>query len=82
MFDSKSPYRVWDVHSGQVINELHHKAAVSSLKLKTDTLVTGCAVSGKICIKLLLLPICVYYNIIGKCRDYRVSVSYGMCVID
>ena len=41
------PCRVWDIRTGQVMNDLlHHKAAVKSLKFTTDTLVTGSDVSG------------------------------------
>ena len=41
------PCRVWDMQTGQVINDLlHHKGIVKSLKFTTDTLVTGSDVSG------------------------------------
>ena len=41
------PCRVWDIQTGQVINELlDHSGAVRSLKFTTDTLVTGSHVSG------------------------------------
>ena len=42
-----SPCRVWDIQTGQVINNLLHNRAVRSLKFTTDTLVTaGFHVSG------------------------------------
>ena len=41
------PCRVWDIRTGQVINDLHHhEGPVNSLKFTTDTLVTGSDVSG------------------------------------
>ena len=39
--------RVWNIQTGQVINELlHHKDRVNSLKFTADTLVTASGVSG------------------------------------
>ena len=41
------PCRVWDIKTGQVMNDLlHHTGVVLSLKFTTDTLVTGSGVSG------------------------------------
>ena len=41
------PSRVWDIQTGQMMNDLlHHKGKVHSLKFTTDTLVTGSGVSG------------------------------------
>ena len=42
-----TPCRVWDIQTGQMVNELlHHKGKVYSLKFTTKTLVTGSDVSG------------------------------------
>ena len=41
------PCRVWDIQTGQMINDLHHHTGiVHSLKFTADTLVTGSFVSG------------------------------------
>ena len=40
------PFRVWDIQTGQLIEDLfHHSDMVTSLKFTTDTLVTGSDVS-------------------------------------
>ena len=42
-------FRVWDIKTGQVINNLHHHKryeTVNTLKFTADTLVTGADVSG------------------------------------
>ena len=54
------PCRVWDIKTGQVINDLlHHKRAVLSLKFATDTLVTGSDVSGCTKLHFEVLPLAV-----------------------
>ena len=41
------PCRVWDIQTGEMMNDLHcHIGAVSSLNFTTDTLVTCSEVSG------------------------------------
>ena len=42
-----TPCRVWDIETGQLVNELlHHKDTVYSLKFTTKFLITGSSVSG------------------------------------
>ena len=42
-----TPCRVWDIKTGQMVNDLrHHKGDVNSLKFNSELLITGSDVSG------------------------------------
>ena len=41
-----TPCRVWDIETGQMVNDLlHHKNSVRSLKFNSELLITGSDVS-------------------------------------